>query len=566
MSKVGPTINKLATGVGGLDEVLGGGLPEYSFNLVAGAPGAGKTTLVHQLMFANASPERPAIYFTVLGEPALKMLRYQQQLTFFDADKIGAAIRFIDLSPIVVDGDLGKVLEAIIAEVNASHPAMVVVDSFRAVVREHRHRSEQGLDLQTFLQRLALHLTSWQATTFLVGEYQEDEIKDNPVFTIADGILWLSQNRDRNSIVRKLQVMKMRGTAPMPGLHTFRLGVDGAQVFPRIQSRLASDRRKLARDRLTIGVAELDQMMGGGIPAGDATLVSGPSGTGKTVLCTQFVSEGVKNGERAVLALFEEHPQDYVDRARELGFNLAEMVAAGDLRVVYLRTLDLSADEILQEIQQAVAEVGARRLVIDSLNGFEIALAPTFREDFQESLYRMVTGLSGGGVTILMTVEVAESFQHLSFSPHTISFLSQNIVFLRFIELEGRLEKVLVIVKMRRSAYHSEMRRYTITSHGLVLGEALAGYEGILTGVPKVRTEAQLAGDRREQRLLPGLVERETTVLERLRRAGEATAQTLAAAGGLTTDEATSALARLEALGLAVRADGRDGGLYRPKL
>lgn len=494
MSKAGPAINKLATGVRGLDEVLGGGLPEYSFNLVAGAPGAGKTTLVHQLLFANASTERPAIYFTVLGEPALKMLRYQRQLTFFDAQKVGHAIQFVDLSPIVLAGDLGKVLETIVGQVNATNPAMVVVDSFRTVVRGH----SQGMHLQNFLQQLALHLTSWQATTFLVGEYQEDEMKDNPVFTIADGILWLSQNRDRNSIVRKLQVMKMRGTAPMPGLHTFRLGVDGAQVFPRMQSPLAQDEREIARDRVTTGVAGLDEMMGGGIPAGDATLLSGPSGTGKTVLCTQFVSEGVKNGERAVLAVFEEHPQDYVARAKDMGFDLGQMVASGDLRLLYLRPLDLSADEILQEVQQAVADLGAKRLVIDSLNGLEIALAPSFREDFQESLYRMVTGLTGRGVTMLMTVEVGESLNQISFSPHTISFLSQNIVFLRYVELAGRLEKVLVIIKMRRSAYHPEMRRYTVTSTGLVLGDVLAGYEGILTGVPRIRTTRELLEERRE--------------------------------------------------------------------
>ena len=265
-----------------------------------------------------------------------------------------------------------------------------------------------------------------------------------------------------------------------------------------MQSPLAHARRHIARDRVKSGVPRLDEMMDGGIPIGDATLLSGPSGTGKTVLCTQFVSEGVKNGERAVLAVFEEHPQDYVDRAKQMGFDLDQMVASGDLRLVYLRPLDLSADEILQEVQQAVADLGAKRLVIDSLNGLEIALAPSFREDFQESLYRMVTGLTGRGVTLLMTVEVGERFDQISFSPHTISFLAQNIIFLRYVELAGRLEKVLVIIKMRRSAYRPEMCLYTITSRGLVLGDVLAGYEGILTGVPRIRTAHNTAEEQHE--------------------------------------------------------------------
>ncbi|HEX3696885.1 MAG TPA: ATPase domain-containing protein [Polyangia bacterium] len=546
----GPEIQKLATGIPGLDEILGGGLPEYSFNLVAGAPGAGKTTLVHQLMFANASLERPAIYFTVLGEPALKMLRYQQQMAFFDPEKVGTFIRFVDLSQTVLDRDLSKVLEVIVSEVEQINPGIVVVDSFRTMLRGQAGSPEGHMDLQGFLQRLALHLTSWQATTFLVGEYQESEMQDNPVFTIADGIIWMAQSRDRNSVVRKLQAMKVRGTAPMPGLHTFRISDEGLQVFPRIQSRPAGDRRPPPGVRLGMGVAALDEMLGGGIPAGDAVLLSGPSGTGKTVLGTHFVTEGIQKGERAVLAVFEEHPQDYVARAKDIGFDLEKFVRDGDLRLIYLRPLDLSADEILQEVQQTVAESGATRLVIDSLNGLEIALAPTFREDFQESLYRMISGLTGGGVTIMMMVEVTESFSSLSFSPHAISYLSQNIIFLRYVELQGRLEKVLVIVKMRRSGYSQEMRRYTITSSGVRLGVALAEYEGILTGVPTRRqTDGHSSG------VVAGLIDSEMTVLTALRRLGEASEEAIAVEVTILRADIPKALARLEDLELARRRE-----------
>ena len=174
-------IRQLSTGVLGLDEILGGGLPEYSFNIIAGAPGSGKTTLAHQIMFANATPERPAIYFTVLGEPAIKMLRYQQQYSFFDAAKMDSAVRFINLSHVVLDKDLGAVLDAIVQEVEASNPGVVVVDSFRTVLRKAPSSSTTDTELQGFIQRLALHLTSWQATTFLIGEYVEGEMRDNPV-------------------------------------------------------------------------------------------------------------------------------------------------------------------------------------------------------------------------------------------------------------------------------------------------------------------------------------------------------------------------------------------------
>ena len=223
-------ITQLATGVPGLDEILGGGLPEYSFNIIAGAPGSGKTTLAHQIMFANATEERPGLYFTVLGEPAIKMLRYQQQYSFFDEAKVGRAIRPVNLSHIVLDKDLGAVLDAIIKEVESSSASFVVVDSFRTVVRKTLTNANEW-ELQSFIQSLALHLTSWQATTFLIGEYLDGEMRDNPVFTVADGLFWLSQIVERNSIVRKLQIMKVRGQESVTGLHTFRITSAGLQTF-----------------------------------------------------------------------------------------------------------------------------------------------------------------------------------------------------------------------------------------------------------------------------------------------------------------------------------------------
>src|SRR5580658_9798768 len=208
-------IRRLSTGVPGLDEIVGGGGPEFSFNIIAGAPGCGKTTLAHQFVFANATPERPALYFTVLGEPALKMLRYQQQHTFFNASKLNSALRFVNLSDVLTSRGLEGVLEEITKQLEATNPATVVVDSFRTVLRSARHNDNE-MNPEIFVQQLAMLLTSWQATSFLVGEYAESELRDNPVFTVADGLFWLYQEVDRNSIVRKLQIMKVRGQGPVP--------------------------------------------------------------------------------------------------------------------------------------------------------------------------------------------------------------------------------------------------------------------------------------------------------------------------------------------------------------
>ena len=478
-------IRQLSTGVLGLDEILGGGLPEYSFNILAGAPGSGKTTLAHQIMFANATPERPAIYFTVLGEPAIKMLRYQQQYSFFDAAKMDSAVRFINLSQVVLDQDLGAVLDAIVKEVEASNPGVVVVDSFRTVLRKAQSNHSTDVELQGFIQRLALHLTSWQATTFLIGEYVEGEMRDNPVFTVADGLFWLSQSADRNSIVRKLQIVKMRGQESVPGLHTFRITDDGVQTFPRTFGLTGNKSEHVkGRRRLSTGVPKLDTLMGGGIPEGDSLLVAGPSGAGKTVFGIQFIAEGLRLGEPAIVAMFEELPNEFMQRAASFGFDLDKNLKDGSLKLIYLRPLDLSVDETVHEIVGAVKAIGCKRLVIDSLVGFEMALAPDFRTDFRESLYRMIGALTRLGVTIVSTVEVEENFTSMGLSNFTISFLADDIVRMRYASIHGQLRKIVMVVKMRRSKHSIDMCAYEVTAKGLAIGEPMRGYRALTSGIP----------------------------------------------------------------------------------
>jgi circadian clock protein KaiC len=479
-------IRPLPTGVPGLDEVLGGGLPEYSFNILAGAPGCGKTTLAHQFLFANATPESPGLYFTVLGEPAIKMLRYQQQFTFFDPEKLdNGAIRFVNLSQVVLEKDLGAVLEEIVREVEAVNARFVVVDSFRTVVRKVGEGSAGNeMALQAFIQRLALHLTTWQATTFLIGEYLESELRDNPVFTVADGLFWLYQSVNRNSIVRKMQIMKLRGQESVPGLHTFRITADGLYCFPRTFGLDKAEGRIKGKRRLSTGVADLDALLGGGIPEGDSLLLAGPSGSGKSTLAAQFIGEGLKNSEPGVIAVFEELPAEYIHRVAQFGLDFNAPQKEGKLKIIYIRPLDLSVDETVHEVINAVKRIGARRVVLDSLVGFEMALAPDFRHEFRESLYRMIVALARQGVTVFSTVEVQDDFISLGLSNYAISFLSDDIVRLRYVSIDGQLRRMLLVVKMRGGAHSIDMTEFTITDRGVVIGQPLRGYRGLTTGVP----------------------------------------------------------------------------------
>jgi circadian clock protein KaiC len=413
------------------------------------------------------------------------MLRYQQQYTFFDPAKLPNSVRFVNLSQVVLDKDLGAVLEEITKEVEKSNAAVVVVDSFRTMVRKPQTGLTE-MELQSFIQRLALFLASWQATTFLIGEYAEDELRDNPIFTVADGLFWLRQAAERNSIVRKLQIVKLRGQDSVPGLHTFRITSGGLQAFSRTFGLTKTKKRSPSQRRLCFGIPELDKMLGGGIPEGDSALVAGSSGTGKSVLATQFIAEGIRQGEPGIVAVFEERPQAYAERASSFGLDLETPQKDGKLAILYLRPLDLSVDETMHSILDAVQKIGAKRLVIDSLAGFEMALAPGFRADFRESLYRMIFALTGIGVTILSTVEVDESFTEFPFSTYSISFLTDDIIRLRYVSIEGQLRKILVVIKMRGGNHAKDIREYEITSKGVVIiGDRLTDFQHLTTGVPE---------------------------------------------------------------------------------
>ena len=473
-------IRLLKTGVPGLDTILGGGLPEFSFNLLAGTPGAGKTTLAHQIMFSAANAGRHALYFTVLGEPPLKMLRYQQQFTFFDADKIGKSIRFVNLASELLKGDLSKVLKTILKEVEADSPSLVFVDSFRSIMLATKGQPRGENELQHFVQELGMHLTSWEATTFLVGEYDADD-QSNPIFTVADGLIWLTQDTYQGSMVRKLEVKKMRGQPTLPGLHTIRLSDDGVRAFPRaILNENKAPKAKIPRPRvvkrISTGMARLDEMLGGGLPQGYSLLIAGPSGSGKTILATEFLAEGVRRGEAGVIAAFEKSPGLGLSRS------LDPLVRSGKVGIVSTRSLDLSIDATLYEMTEMIHRMKAKRVVIDSLSGFELALAPSYREDFRDSMYRMISVLTGLGVSVIATSELEDRYTDLRFSTYGTAFLTDAIILQRYIQLKDELRRCIAVVKVRDSDHSKELREYKIAKGHLVIGETIKGYQGLLVG------------------------------------------------------------------------------------
>jgi circadian clock protein KaiC len=353
--------------------------------------------------------------------------------------------------------------------------------------------------------------------------------------------------------------VKARGMASMAGMHTMRITSAGIQVFPRTPEQ-PRDTLVPGRSRLSTGIPGLDEMMGGGIPAGDSLVLAGPTGTGKTTFAIRFVAAGLAAGEGAVIAIFEEHPEMYLQRAKSLEAEMRKAVEEDKLRIIYLRPLDLSVDETLEEIRSAVYEIGAKRVVIDSISGFEMALAPAFREDFRESLYRLIGALTGLGVTMFSTVEVVEKegSTGLALTGHQVSFLTDDILSQRYVEIEGELRKALVVVKMRGSSHSREFRTYELTASGVELRESLRDYDGIITGMPTRQLRIPPAAH-------PGLTGQEVVVLEMVIRDGPKSAAEASKQTGLPPAEIAKILERLVALQYLSKAGARYKAEARPR-
>jgi circadian clock protein KaiC len=399
---------------------------------------------------------------------------------------INHSVRFINLTDEALADNLDQLLSRIVAEVEALAPAFVFIDSFRSMVLA----STADNKVQKFLQHLAALMTGWQATTFLIGEYlnETDAGGTNPVFTVADGLIWLRQSVERNSVVRKIEILKMRAQPTLPGLHSFRITASGIKVFaPACAATLGASAvvsEELPDFRLQMGVPLLDDMLGGGLPSGYSLLVAGPSGSGKSILAAAFLAEGARCGETGVIAAFEQHPK------RSRNHAVADLIKSGQIGLVDTSALDLSIDEILLLLLNEIRRLKATRVVIDSLSGFELTLAPTFREDFRESMLRLVTTLTDEGVAVLMTSELEDRYTDLRFSPYGTAFLTDAIIVQRYVELDSRLQRVIAVVKVRGSDHSNELRKFTIDDNGIQIGEMLSDQEGLLIGSPTKKPNA----------------------------------------------------------------------------
>jgi circadian clock protein KaiC len=450
----------------GLDLILGGGLPMNGINLITGLPGSGKTMLCQQFMFAGATEERPAIYFSTVSEPFEKILRYAQTLSFFDPTAIGRSVFYEDLGRTVAgEGGLSAVTERIAAMIKERRPGMIAIDSFKALAAF----ADDVRGFRRFLHDLAALLTAFPATCFWIGEYSEDEARTAPEFAVADGIISLATEHVSERTLRLIQVGKLRGSDFRSGRHTYRLSTDGITVFPRLADPLRADDYRLSDDRISSGIAPLDTMLAEGYAPGSSTLVAGPSGAGKTLMGMQFIFSGAAKGQPGVIASLQENPIQLQKVARGFGWSLDDERVA----VMYRSPNDVYIDEWVYELLGLIKSTGATRVMIDSLSDLQYATPDPVR--FREFVYSLTQRLSRAGISPLMTSELPDLFHVGRLAEYGISHLSDNVILLQYLRANSLLLRTVTVLKSRTSAHDPEIREFEITSDGIVLGDPIAG-------------------------------------------------------------------------------------------
>jgi circadian clock protein KaiC len=474
-------IRRLSTGIDGLDTILGGGLIEDRSYMVRGPAGSGKTVLGFHFLSAGVDAGENVLFINL--EEDLDDLKTNAASLGFDVD----AIEFLDLSPgadtfveeesydvfPASEVEQGPFTDSIVERVRESEPDRVVVDpltQFRYLTSDEYEFRKQVVGFMRFLKQ--------QGATVLFTTQERPGHSTEDLQFMCDGTISLTVT----DAGRYISVPKFRGSATQSGTHTFRITDDGIVVFPELLP--GAHEKAFTQERLSSGVAEIDDLLNGGIERGTITIISGPTGVGKTTLGTQFVKAAAERGERSVIYLFEESKRTFLTRSEAVNIPVEEMIDRGTLRVEEVDALDQSPQEFAQRVRTEVESNDTSMVMVDGIAGYRLTLRGE-DDTITQHLHALGRYLKNMGVTTFLVDETSDLIGEFHATEEQVSYLADNIILLRHLELQGELQKAIGVLKQRTSDYERTLRRYEITDSGISVGDPFTDLRGVLTGTPE---------------------------------------------------------------------------------
>jgi circadian clock protein KaiC len=489
---------KAKTGVDGLDDVLVGGLRRGRVYLLEGSPGTGKTTIAAQFLLEGAKHGEPGLYITLSEtEEELRETAESHGWT------IGPPNQIFELVPpesllddqqqqsllYSSDLELGETTKRIFEAIEGHSPKRVVLDS----LSEIRLLAQSSLRYRRQVLALKHYFSRNDATVLMLDDLTTENL-DKTVHSVAHGVIRLEETApEYGAERRRLRVIKYRGQKFRGGHHDMVIETGGVRVFPRLVS--GEHRTSFKRETISSGSPELNGLLGGGIERGSSTLVLGPAGTGKSLLTMTFAVKAVERGEKAAVFIFDEELGLLFERAKGLGIDLQALKDGGNLLIEQVDAAEMSPGEFSQRVRSCVESLGARTVVIDSLNGYQQAMPE--EKQLILHMHELLQFLNRQGATTFLTVAQHGLVGDMH-APVDVTYLADTVVLLRYFEAAGRVRRAISIIKKRTSSHEDTIREYRIGSNGITLGEPLSNFQGVLRGVPELIGENVLLKDRPE--------------------------------------------------------------------
>jgi circadian clock protein KaiC len=469
---------RISSGIKGLDTVLSGGFLQGGVYIFIGPPGAGKTILANQIAFAHAASGGRVVYVSLLAESHARLFMHMESLDFYDESRLAVSMNYVSGYTTLEKEGLQGLLTLLRQEMQGRKATMLVLDGLVSA----EAFAQTSLEVKKFIHELQTIVALVECTAFLLTSGSNPQL-GAPEHTMVDGLVELTNDVIGVRQLRLLHVKKFRGSHHLGGTHCFDITSRGVTIYPRLEALVTARPRGAREDSrsASTGIGELDAMFSGGVSRACPTLILGPSGSGKTIVGLHFIAAGLRAGESCLYLCFNEPPERLLSKAARVGLDLRPYVDSGTLQIIWHPSVDLLADAIAHEVLDSVRTHSIKRVVIDSLMGLKDAIMVAERT--QRFLAAFTNELSVAGATTYLCEETRALFSPGVEVPVTgVSTFVDNILFLRQVELDGELCRIVAVLKTRESPRDAALRQFTISEKGMVIAGALHDAESILTG------------------------------------------------------------------------------------